>query len=49
MFLDTRATNFAIYTTKMEGAGPKILGQIQTSTVAKKLSCKPVYSQFFLL
>ena len=26
MFWGTRATNFSIYTTKMEGAGPKILG-----------------------
>ena len=26
MFLDTRATNFALYTTKIEVAGPKILG-----------------------
>ena len=26
MFWGTRATNFSIYTTKMEGAGPQILG-----------------------
>ena len=26
MFWGTRVTNFSIYTTKMEGAGPQILG-----------------------
>ena len=44
MFWGTRATNFSIYTTKMEGAEPKILGtgaKFKTGTVPKKLSCKP--------
>ena len=35
MFWGTRATNFSIYTTKMEGAGPKILG-----TGAKSKPCQ---------
>ena len=44
MFWGTRATNFSIYTTKMKGAGPQILGtgaKIQTGTASKNLSCKP--------
>ena len=44
MFWGTRATNFSIYTTKMEGAGPKILGigaKFKQVPCQKKLSCKP--------
>ena len=37
MFLDTRATNFSIYTTKMEGARPKILG---TGAKFKRVPCQ---------
>ena len=37
MFWGTRATNFAIYTTKMEGAGPKILG---TGAKVKQVPCQ---------
>ena len=33
----TRATNFSIYTTKMEGAGPKILG---TGAKFKRVPCQ---------
>ena len=36
MFLGTRATNFSIYTTKMEGAGPQILG---TGANFKRVPC----------
>ena len=36
-FWGTRATNFSIYTTKMEGAGPKILG---TGTKFKQVPCQ---------
>ena len=37
MFWGTRATNFFIYTTKMEGAGPKILG---TGAKFKRVPCQ---------
>ena len=37
MLLGTRATNFSIYTTKIEGAGPQILG---TGAKFKRLSCQ---------
>ena len=37
MFWGTRATNFSIYTTKMEGAGPKILG---TGAKFKRVPCQ---------
>ena len=37
MFWGTRATNFSIYTTKMEGAGPKILG---TGAKFKQVPCQ---------
>ena len=37
MFWGTRATNFSIYTTKMEGAGPTILG---TRTKFKRVPCQ---------
>ena len=37
MFLGNRATNFAIYTTKMEGAGPKVLG---TGAKFKQVPCQ---------
>ena len=36
-FWGTRATNFSIYTTKMEGAGPKILG---TGAKFKQVPCQ---------
>ena len=36
MFWGTRATNFSIYTTKMEGAGPTILG---TGAKSKRVPC----------
>ena len=37
MFWGTRATNFSIYTTKMEGAWPKILG---TGAKFKRVPCQ---------
>ena len=37
MFWGTRAMNFSIYTTKMEGAGPKILG---TGAKFKRVPCQ---------
>ena len=37
MFWGTRATNFSIYTTKMEGAGPQILG---TGAKFKQVPCQ---------
>ena len=37
LFWGTRASNFAIYTTKMEGAGPKILG---TGAEFKRVPCQ---------
>ena len=37
MFWGTRATNFSIYTTKMEGAGPQILG---TGAKFKRVPCQ---------
>ena len=37
MFWGTRATNFSFYTTKMEGAGPKILG---TGAKFKQVPCQ---------
>ena len=37
MFWGTRATNFSIYTTKMEGAGPIILS---TGTKFKRVPCQ---------
>ena len=37
MFWGTRATNFSIYTTKMEGAGPKMLG---TGAKFKRVPCQ---------
>ena len=37
MFWGTRATNFSIYTTKMEGAGPKSLG---TGAKFKQVPCQ---------
>ena len=37
MFWGTRATNFSIYTTKMEGSGPKILG---TGAKFKQVPCQ---------
>ena len=37
MFWGTSATNFSIYTTKMEGAGPKILG---TGAKFKQVPCQ---------
>ena len=37
MFWGTRATNFSIYTTKMEGAGPEILG---TGAKFKQVPCQ---------
>ena len=37
MFWGTRATNFAIYMTKMESAGPKILG---TGAKFKRVPCQ---------
>ena len=37
MFWGTRATNFSIYTTKMEGAGPKIL---RTGAKFKQVPCQ---------
>ena len=37
MFWGTRATSFSIYTTKMEGAGPKILG---TGATFKRVPCQ---------
>ena len=37
MFWGTRATNFSIYTTKMEGAGPKIL---VTGAKFKQVPCQ---------
>ena len=37
MFWGTRATNFSIYTTKMEGAGLKILG---TGAKFKQVPCQ---------
>ena len=37
MFWGTRATNFSIYTTKMEGAGPIILS---TWTKFKRVPCQ---------
>ena len=37
MFWGTRATNFAIYTTKMKGAGPQILG---TGAKFKQVPCQ---------
>ena len=49
MFWGTRATNFPIYTTKMEGAGPKILGtgaKFKQVPCQKKLSCKPGFNHF---
>ena len=36
-FWGTRATNFSIYTTKMEGAGPNILG---TGAKFKQVPCQ---------
>ena len=36
-FWGTRATNFSIYTTKMEGAGPKRLG---TGAKFKQVPCQ---------
>ena len=36
MFWGPRATNFSIYTTKMEGAGPQILG---TGAKFKRVPC----------
>ena len=39
MFSGTRATNFSIYTTKMEGAGPKILG---TGAKFKLVPCQKI-------
>ena len=50
MFWGTRATNFSIYTTNMEGAGPKILGtgaKFKQVPCQKKLSCKPGFSVLF--
>ena len=44
MFWGTRATNFAIYMTKMEGAGPQILStgaKFKRVLCQKRLSCKP--------
>ena len=40
MFWGTRATNFSIYTTKMEGAEPKILG---TGAKFKQVPCQKKY------
>ena len=37
MFWGTRATSFSIYTPKMEGAGPTILG---TGTKFKRVPCQ---------
>ena len=37
MFWGTRATNFSIYTTKMEGAGSKVLG---TGAKFKQVPCQ---------
>ena len=37
VFWGTRASNFSIYTTKMEGAGPKILG---TGAKFKQVPCQ---------
>ena len=37
MFWGTHATYFSIYTTKMEGAGPKILG---TGAKFKRVQCQ---------
>ena len=37
MFWGTRATKFSIYTTKMEGAGPKLLG---TGAKFKQVPCQ---------
>ena len=37
LFWGTRATNFPIYTTKMKGAGPQILG---TGAKFKPVSCE---------
>ena len=37
LFWGTRATNFPIYTTKMKGAGPQILG---TGAKFKQLPCQ---------
>ena len=37
MFWGTRATNFSIYTTKMEGAGPQLLG---TGAKFKQVPCQ---------
>ena len=39
MFWGTRATNVPIYTTKMEGAGPKILG---TGVKIKQVPCQKI-------
>ena len=41
MFWGTRATNFSIYTTKMEGAGPKSLGTgANLKQVPSQKSCR---------
>ena len=40
MFWGTRATNLSIYTTKMEGAEPKILG---TGAKFKQVPCQKKY------
>ena len=48
MFWGTRATNFSIYTTKMESAGPKILGtgaKFKRVPCPKKLTCKPGFDK----
>ena len=37
LFWGTRAMNFSIYTTKMEGAGPQILG---TGAKFKRVPCQ---------
>ena len=37
LFWGTRATNFSIYTTKMKGAGPQILG---TGAKFKRVPCQ---------
>ena len=48
MFWGTRATKFSIYTTKMEGAEPKILGtwaKFKQVPCQTKLLCKPGLGQ----
>ena len=37
LFWGTRATNFSIYTTKMKGAGPQIIG---TGAKSKRVPCQ---------